>query len=134
MTHEAHVLLASFTIPGDAPSTLNMREHWAAAADRVKRTRAKVRLVAPRLRGPAPLCIRLTRVGHRKLDGDNLQGALKGHRDGVASLYRVDDASPLVEWQYEQRTSSDEAAHGVTVELFSRAVFHVEPLGSDVLS
>ena len=120
MPTEPGLLLLTFVVPGEAPSTLNLREHWSAAADRAKRTHSKVKLVAPRLRGSAPLCIRLTRTGYRRLDGDNLQGALKAHRDAVAKAYRFDDACPLVEWLYAQETDSDEQKHGVVVEVFCR--------------
>ena len=126
MTHETEVLRVSFVIPGEAPSSLNLREHWAAKSDRHKAIQSKVRLVAPRWQGPAPVCIRLTRTGYRRLDGDNLQGALKAHRDAVAAQLRIDDATPLVEWQYEQVTDSDEKNHGVAVEILTRG--HAAPL------
>ena len=125
-THETEQLLCDFFIPGGVPSKLNLREHWAAASDRAKRVRSNTRLVAPRLRGPAPLCVKLTRYGFRKLDGDNLQGALKAHRDAVAAWLRIDDASPLVEWLYEQTTTPDERKHGVSVELVQRGSIIVQ--------
>lgn len=119
-THETEQLLVEFVIPGEAPSSLNLREHWAAASDRAKMVRSKVRLVAPKWKSPAPLCVRLTRSGFRILDSDNLQGALKAHRDAVAAWLRIDDASPLVEWLYEQTSTSDEKRHGVAVEVLQR--------------
>lgn len=118
--HDTEMLLVEFVIPGEAPSSLNLREHWAATSDRARAVRSKVRLVAPKWRQPAPLCVRMTRCGFRLLDGDNLQGALKAHRDAVAAWLKIDDASPLVEWTYDQTTSSDEKRHGVAVELLQR--------------
>lgn len=37
------------------------------------------------------------------LDGDNLQGALKGVRDEVAAFLGVDDGGTRVTWEYGQR-------------------------------
>lgn len=89
-------------IPGEAPSTPNLREHWAAKAKRVKAQRAAVARKMPAWPSGPLLIVRLTRVAPRALDSDNLAGALKGHRDAVAARLRVDDGSPLVEWRYMQ--------------------------------
>lgn len=94
--------MIEIVIPGEAPSTPNLREHWAARSKRVKAQRAAVARKVPAWGGGPLLFIRLTRVAPRRLDTDNLAGALKGHRDAVASRLRVDDASPLVSWEYEQ--------------------------------
>lgn len=91
-----------FTIPGEAPSTPNLREHWTARAKRVKKQRDAVRRKAPAFALPPPLIITLTRVGVRELDSDNLSSSLKAHRDAVAAWLRVDDATPLIEWRYAQ--------------------------------
>jgi hypothetical protein len=91
-----------FTIQGVAPSTPNLREHWAATAKRVKAQRATVARKMPAWSEGPLLIVRLTRVGPRLLDTDNLAAALKGHRDAVAARLRVDDASPLVKWEYHQ--------------------------------
>jgi hypothetical protein len=91
-------------IPGEAPSTPNLREHHMARARRVKNQRAKVMAKVPTWGGGPLLFVRLTRVAPRRLDDDNLAGALKGHRDAVAARLRVDDASPLVGWEYQQAT------------------------------
>lgn len=60
--------------------------------------------------GPAagilPCTVTLVRVAPSNgLDGDNLQGALKACRDGVADWLGVDDRDPAVTWQYRQRRS-----------------------------
>lgn len=91
-----------FTIPGEAPSTPNLREHWSVRSRRVKNQRAAVKRKAPAFALPPPVIITLTRVAPRQLDDDNLHGALKGHRDAVAAWLRVDDATPLIQWQYAQ--------------------------------
>jgi hypothetical protein len=70
----------------------------------VKAERAKAMTLCPRWRGGPLLVVTLFRYGVRELDGDNLQAALKGTRDGVAARLKVDDASPLVRWEYGQDT------------------------------
>lgn len=95
--------MISFTVPGEAPSTPNLREHYMVRARRTKAQRAKVARLMPKWVDGPLLVIRLTRVAPRHLDTDNLAAALKGHRDAVAAKLRIDDATPLVRWEYEQR-------------------------------
>jgi hypothetical protein len=90
-------------LPLKAESTANLREHWATKARRTKAQRAAVARRLPPWPGGALLVVRLTRISPRMLDsGDNLSMSLKGFRDSVASRLKVDDASPLVDWQYHQ--------------------------------
>jgi hypothetical protein len=92
-----------FRIAGATTNTLNAREHWAVRAKRTKRERSAVARRMPEWKDGALLVVRLTRIAPRCLDrGDNLASAMKGHRDAVASRLRVDDATPLVRWEYEQ--------------------------------
>lgn len=56
-----------------------------------------------------PLVIRFTRVGKRKLDGDNLQGSCKALRDGVALALGIDDGDESLEWRYTQEKGRDYA-------------------------
>lgn len=109
--------LATFVIPGDVPSTPNLREHWAQKAKRAKAVRLRAMVLGRQFRQdiPALLVIELVRTGARALDSDNLQGAMKAHRDGVAAVLRIDDASPLVRWEYGQTVNGDAKKHGVTV-------------------
>jgi hypothetical protein len=53
--------------------------------------------------------VELTRIAPRALDDDNLRGALKAVRDGVADVLGIDDRDPRVVWDYEQ-------AHGAPRE------------------
>lgn len=94
--------MIAFTIPIKAPSTSNLREHWAARAKRAAKQKRDTRLLCPRWTHGPLLVVKLTRVSPRALDDDNLRGALKSVRDAVASWLKVDDASPLVGWEYEQ--------------------------------
>lgn len=84
----------------------NAREHWRARTRRVKHERymatVAVRTMPP-VASSAPYVVELTRVGPRKVDGDNLQGSLKAVRDGVADALGVDDGDEdLVVWTYRQ--------------------------------
>lgn len=88
----------------------NLREHWAAKARRVKAQRegvfwwlhaARVNLKAAGFKGK--ILVKLTRVSLMKLDGDNLQGALKACRDGVADALGMDDGDERITWRYRQR-------------------------------
>jgi hypothetical protein len=103
------------TLPLRTVSEANQRGHWSKGAKRAKEQRSVVALaLGPHLRkvvaahlGIAPalrygLAVTLTRIGPRRLDGDNLQRALKAVRDGVADALGVDDGDERIEWRYEQ--------------------------------
>lgn len=85
----------------------NAREHWASRAKRRKDQRAVVHLVLPmhlrKCKPEAPYVITLTRVAPRRLDSDNLQGALKAVRDQVAAELGINDGDEAHEWRYNQR-------------------------------
>jgi len=61
-----------------------------------------------------PATITLTRVGRRRMDGDNLQGSLKACRDGVAKSFGVDDSSGQYTWEYRQEIGKQ---YGVRIEI-----------------
>jgi hypothetical protein len=94
--------LYSFVVPVKTASTSNLREHWAQRHKRVAGQKAATRLMCPAWAAGPLLTVRLTRVSPRPLDDDNLRGALKSVRDAVATWLKVDDASPLVRWEYGQ--------------------------------
>ena len=91
-------------VPVKAVSEANQREHWAPKAKRQKshKSAAYLRVLARRPSIKPVLKITLTRVSPRALDGDNLQGSMKAVRDGVCKALRIDDASPLVRFEYAQ--------------------------------
>ena len=90
-------------------SESNARGHWGKRAKRAKEQRGVVCL-ALRARQPsnwvfpavAPLVVTIARVAPRALDDDNLRGALKGVRDGVADWLEINDRDPRVSWAYAQ--------------------------------
>ena len=91
-------------------SEANRREHWASRARRVKMQRAATTMalrqyghLLPELRDAATIYVLLVRVSPRRLDDDNLRGALKAVRDAVAAWVGIDDGSPRWKWEYAQR-------------------------------
>jgi hypothetical protein len=96
-------------LPLRTESQLNGQHgHWATRARRTKAHRITARLKVlswfdVRMLAMGPCRVTLTRVAPRALDGDNLQGALKAVRDGVADALGVNDADPRVTWAYAQR-------------------------------
>lgn len=109
-----------FDVPIKVQSSANLREHWAAKAKRVKQQRTATAYRWPTWTAGPLLVVRLTRCAPRSLDGDNLQGALKGIRDEVAAKLRIDDASPLVRWDYRQEKAA-KGQESVRVEVMSPA-------------
>lgn len=93
------------------PSLLNTRMHWTKMVQ-LKKEQRKATLYAitgnmtlPKwYRFPIhpPLIVVIMRMGPRKLDDDNLQGACKYVRDQIADIVGVDDGSDLYTWEYTQ--------------------------------
>lgn len=107
--------LAARTLPASAPpvvdvrlplrvvSEANARGSWHGGASRAARQRSAVGLALQQHHRPAlPVSVRLVRWAPRKLDGDNLQRALKAVRDAVAEWLGVDDGDARVSWHYAQ--------------------------------
>lgn len=88
------------TVPLRTVSEANAREHWARKAKRVKAQRRAAFALCPTY--PLPAIVTLTRIAPRALDDDNLRGALKAVRDGVADRLGIDDRDPRVDWRYAQ--------------------------------
>lgn len=65
---------------------------------------------------PLPLCVTITRNAPRGLDSDNLAGAAKHIRDGIAAWLEVDDRSDLIQWRYGQR-STERGVCSVTISI-----------------
>ena len=111
------------TIPLKTWSEANTRVHWGTRACRAGKQRGTARLYVaaemasatadtPTLNG-ARIVITLTRIAPRKLDSDNLCGALKAVRDGIADALGINDGSERVEWKYSQ----EPGRHAVRIEI-----------------
>jgi hypothetical protein len=120
----ASVALVQCELPVRTVSESNRRDHWAAKARRTRdqRTTVHLRLVG-QLRGAlerhSGLTVELSRLTARALDDDNLRGALKAVRDGVADALGIDDRDPRVTWAYAQRKR---AGGGYGIGIVVRAV------------
>ena len=101
------------------PSALNQRGHWSKMAHTNKKNRRVANLHAQsflNLCGRSPkgkITVTFTRVG-RSLDSDNLQGAFKAVRDGVAESFGINDNSPRWIFVYEQRKKTKTDTPGLT--------------------
>ncbi len=96
-------------------SEANQRDHWVKRHRRAKRQRRDAALITPR--HPLPVVVTLTRIAPRKLDDDNLRGALKAVRDGVTDkLGLTDDSDPRLTWVYRQERGQPKQ-YGVSIEL-----------------
>jgi len=96
--------MITFSLPIKTVPGLNAREHHMARMRRVRKERflAKAMLAKYINDHPLPVTVTMVRVSAGSLDDDNLQGALKHIRDGVADAYGIDDAGPQIEWKYAQ--------------------------------
>jgi hypothetical protein len=95
------------TFPAETKSTnVMLSEHWAKRASRAKahRLQAWAELRALKSTGiiVGPVAVTLTRIAPRKLDDDNLRGAMKHIRDGVADWLEIDDGDDRIQWLYGQ--------------------------------
>lgn len=99
-------------LPIATVSESNRRDHWRDKAKRARLQRRTAAMLVPRV--GLPCVVTLTRISPRLLDDDNLRGALKHVRDGVADRLGIDDRDPRVEWRYAQRKGKQKA---VEVEL-----------------
>jgi hypothetical protein len=107
------------------PLTLRSKANEATTTMRGRRgqvARTKTQRSAARmaLSGWSPgtidrLVVLLTRISPRELDDDNLAGALKSGRDGVADALRVNDRDPRIVWLVDWEQGKK---HEVRIEVF----------------
>ena len=93
------VLISPLTLKSEANAGGKLRDKIA----RKSVVKSAVVHALPDMRFPLPVVVRLTRIGQKQLDDDNLRPALKAVRDCVAAWLGVDDANPLIRWEYGQR-------------------------------
>lgn len=101
-------------------SLANQREHWRPKAKRAKAHRSGALLVVrAALRGRAPvfpMVVIITRIAPRSLDDDNLAGACKSVRDGIADALGINDRDSRVKWAVAQRKGKPRE-YGAEVQL-----------------
>lgn len=109
----------AFSVPVRTKNPLN--SGWGSwQAQHKKRQNEKKAVLArmPRFEMPTVFVVTLTRHSRGTLDDDGLRGALKSARDAIASRLGVDDASPLLKFEYLQ--APGEPAVGVRIEMVGR--------------
>jgi hypothetical protein len=96
-----------FQAPVKTVSEANQREHWAIKFHRKKTQQLEMlaalhnNLIGKRIEFPC--VVRLTRIGPKALDSDNLAGSLKHVQDSIARKLGVDDGdTEKVRWEYAQ--------------------------------
>ena len=107
--------MIAYRLPLCVKSKTNSRWHWAARARVNKIERKTAWLLTPR-DVPVPCTVRLTRIGPRRMDSDNLAECMKSVRDGIAQRLGVDDGDPRITWQYSQKREG-EGVYAVEVEI-----------------
>lgn len=114
--------MISVHLPLKTVAGLNAREHWRKRAKRVKAERLTARLVLTPHPKPDvfPVVVRMVRLSPGTLDSDNLQGAAKAIRDGVADWLGIPDNDPRIDWQYGQERCK-RGEFGVRVEVLPPA-------------
>jgi hypothetical protein len=88
-------------------SESNRRGHWRKHSDRTKNQRMVARSCTERIKVnfmpvALPAHFELTRIAPRALDDDNLRGALKAIRDGIADAMGCKDNDPRISFSYGQ--------------------------------
>lgn len=113
---------AVLEVPIHTVSEANTRGHWGAKNARAQDQRETIKLVASaHLRAsalPRNLVVKLVRIGVGHLDDDNLRGAFKAIRDGLADFIGIDDKHvDLVRYEYGQE-KCPRGEWGVRVEFY----------------
>ena len=109
--------MLEFELPIKTISEANRRYNWGKGRfihlRRHRKQREAVRLMMnthlDRVPDGRPLRITLIRIGPRRLDDDNLAGAMKHVRDGIADSLEIDDGD---ETQAVWAVAQEEGARG----------------------
>jgi hypothetical protein len=111
-------ILLSLDLPLRLRSAANLREHWAEKARRIAQHRMLGRYAMVGISVPPRglLRCRLTRIGPRRLDDDNLAAAFKGLRDGIAQAAGIDDGDARWAWVYTQEVGEYAVSICLSVE------------------
>lgn len=109
---------ATFSTDIKTVSEANARGHWAQKARRAKAQRSAARVMTrwalhgATITGTA--AIEIIRQAPGRLDGDNLQVAMKAVRDGIADAIGIDDGDERLTWTYGQERAK---GYGVRITI-----------------
>ena len=116
------------TLPIRLRSTANLRAHplrlWREGKTQEN---AITKAIPAAILPPLPVVVTITRIGHRKLDTDNLAISAKAVRDQIARLYGVDDGSDLYTWEYAQEKAKP-GVHACRITIAPRGELRVTPV------
>jgi hypothetical protein len=103
--------VATWIIPVHTISEANNQQHWTIKKQRRDEQKLKVWAISQEEKAllSLPLHIKLTRIGKRKLDSDNLPVSMKYIRDAIAD-YLIPfcppghaDGNENLSWEYDQK-------------------------------
>lgn len=100
-------------------SEANAHTHRRARQKRAKAQRGLAALVIGQQRPRPPCTVTMTRVSTMQLDDDNLAGALKHIRDGIADAMGINDRDKRVTWKCEQKKGA-RGERAVEIEIVER--------------
>lgn len=102
------VMKIKFTLPLKLGRGQNDRGHWSKKYKKAKSEKdsaclmCRSTLAMAGVRPSFPAIVTMTRHSAGHLDTDNLAGAFKAVRDGIALALGIDDGGTLVEWRYDE--------------------------------
>ena len=116
------VISALIVIPGlKLESELNLREHWAARHQRIKKQKHLIGLHLIGKAFPAlPVKCTIVREGPRRLDDDNAWGSAKALRDTIAAHYGVDDGGSDIQFDVVQDVAAGKYGVRIVIERTGR--------------
>lgn len=95
-----------FDAPIKTISEANNRDHWRKRSERRKAQQQEVDIMLLNaLQGrkvALPCVVKLTRIGAKALDSDNLAGSFKAVRDAIARRLGIDDGDSRIRFEYDQ--------------------------------
>lgn len=104
--------MITYEIPIRTISEANARGHWSKRARRARAQRRMAGMITSSemvrylcdnpMDSMTVFRIKLTRIGKGKMDSDNLAGAMKAIRDGIAEAIGIDDGDDRMRWEYGQ--------------------------------
>jgi hypothetical protein len=108
-------------------SEANRRDHWAVKAKRsALQKRMGYAMTKSLLANDIPefpCTIAIVRLGPRLLDDDNLRGALKAIRDGIAKALGKDDSPENgISWEYRQEKKKGKQEVGIMIEIEHQSI------------
>ena len=120
MSSNGIIRRVTFDAPIKVISEANCRDHWSVKSRRRKAQQQEMDIMLLNaLQGrkvPLPCTVKLTRVGPKRMDDDNLANGFKATRDAIARRLGIDDGDPRITFSYEQ-VAIKERLYNVVVEI-----------------